>query len=90
VIGTFLDLPYEQETLVLNSGDTLVIYTDGVTEALDPWGMEFGEDNLRLATFESLALSAEGMVDRIIARVRNWQSNAPQHDDITLIVMKVK
>jgi sigma-B regulation protein RsbU (phosphoserine phosphatase) len=90
VIGTFLEVPYEQETLTLTSGDTLIIYTDGVTEALNPEDAEFGEERLRGAAFESLALSAEQMVDHIIGRVLHWQLTSPQHDDITLIVVKVK
>ncbi|HSE25633.1 MAG TPA: GAF domain-containing SpoIIE family protein phosphatase [Pyrinomonadaceae bacterium] len=90
VIGTFLDVAYEQESIALKSGDTLIIYTDGVTEALNPEGAEFGEGKLRRAAFESLAQSAEHMVDHIIGRVLQWQLSLPQHDDITLIVLKVK
>lgn len=58
IIGTFLTGPYEQETIQLQSGDMLVIYTDGVTEALNPTGMEFGEAKLRSILLESVRLSA--------------------------------
>jgi sigma-B regulation protein RsbU (phosphoserine phosphatase) len=90
VIGTFLDKPYEQETIQMESGDVLVTYTDGVTEALSPEGMEFGEERLRSAIVQSLQLTARELAERIIGRVREWQGDAPQHDDITLIVAKVK
>jgi phosphoserine phosphatase RsbU/P len=90
IIGTFLNGPYEQETIKLQSGDILVVYTDGVTEALNPAGVEFGEERLRSIVVESLRLPARESAARVIAEVLEWQGQAPQHDDITLIVAKVK
>jgi sigma-B regulation protein RsbU (phosphoserine phosphatase) len=90
IIGTFLNGPYEQETIQLQSGDTLIIYTDGVTEALNPAGVEFGEEKLRSIVSESLQLPARELAEAIIAKVLRWQAQAAQHDDITLIVVKVK
>jgi sigma-B regulation protein RsbU (phosphoserine phosphatase) len=90
IIGTFLNEPYEQETIQLKSGDMLVVYTDGVTEALNPAGVEFGEEKLRSIAAESLRLPARESGARVIAKVLEWQGQASQHDDITLIVVKVK
>jgi sigma-B regulation protein RsbU (phosphoserine phosphatase) len=90
IIGTFLDGPYEQETIQLQSGDMLVVYTDGVTEALDPAGVEFDEEKLRSIVVESLQLPARELAARVIAKVLEWQGRASQHDDITLIIVKVK
>jgi sigma-B regulation protein RsbU (phosphoserine phosphatase) len=90
IIGTFLNGPYEQETIQLHSGDILVIYTDGVTEALNPAGVEFGEEKLRSIVVESLQLPARELAARVIEKVLEWQGQASQHDDITLIVVKVK
>lgn len=90
IIGTFLDAPYEQETLQLRSGDVLVIYTDGVTEALNSVGVEFGEERLRSTVLEALGLSARGTAKKVIEQVLEWQGPASQHDDITLIVVTVK
>jgi sigma-B regulation protein RsbU (phosphoserine phosphatase) len=90
IIGAFLDGPYEQETIQLQSGDILVVYTDGVTEALNPAGVEFGEEKLRSTVVESLRLPARESAARMIAKVLEWQGRASQHDDITLIVVKVK
>jgi sigma-B regulation protein RsbU (phosphoserine phosphatase) len=90
IIGTFLNGPYEQETIQLQSGDVLAIYTDGVTEAEDPAGVEFGEERLRALLVEFLELPADQAAKRVIDRVLEWQGSAPQHDDITLIVAKVK
>jgi sigma-B regulation protein RsbU (phosphoserine phosphatase) len=90
IIGTFLNGPYEQETIHLQSGDTLIIYTDGVTEALNPVGVEFGEEKLQSIVVQCLRLPARELAARVIAKVLEWQGPAPQHDDITLIVVKVK
>jgi len=90
IIGTFLDEAYEQETVQLQSGDMVVVYTDGVTEALNPAGVEFGEEKLRSFLVESWRLSARESAEKVIAKVLEWQGQASQHDDITLIVVKVK
>jgi sigma-B regulation protein RsbU (phosphoserine phosphatase) len=90
IIGTFLDVPYKQETVQTESGDVLVAYTDGVTEALSPEGVEFGEGRLQSAIIQSMQLTARELTENIIAELCEWQGDAPQHDDITLVVMKVK
>jgi len=90
IIGTFLNEPYEQETIQLQTGDLLVVYTDGVTEALNPGGVEFGEAKLRSILVNSVQLSAHACANKILREVLKWQGQASQHDDITLIVVKVK
>jgi sigma-B regulation protein RsbU (phosphoserine phosphatase) len=90
IIGSILEGPYEQETVQLESGDVLVAYTDGVTESRNAEGIEFGEEQLRSVIAESSHLTARQLVERIIATVKLWQGDAPQYDDITLIVARVK
>jgi sigma-B regulation protein RsbU (phosphoserine phosphatase) len=90
IIGTFLDETYQQETIQMESGDLLAVYTDGVTEAVNPAGVEFGEERLRSILAKSLHLSARESAGKVIAKVLEWQGQASQHDDITLIVVKVK
>jgi phosphoserine phosphatase RsbU/P len=90
IIGTFLNGPYEQETIQLQSGDTLIVYTDGVTEALNSAGEEFGEEKLRSIAAEYSRLTARELAEKILSKVLRWQGLASQHDDITLIVVKVK
>jgi sigma-B regulation protein RsbU (phosphoserine phosphatase) len=74
----------------MRSGDLLVAYTDGVTEALNALDEEFGEARLRRLISASLHLSAEELTNEIIESVRRWCGEMPQHDDLTLVVMKVK
>jgi sigma-B regulation protein RsbU (phosphoserine phosphatase) len=90
IIGAFQSCEYEQEAIEMYSGDLLVAYTDGVTEAFNSAGEEFGERRLRKIITESAHLSAQELSDTIVASVRQWCGDAPQHDDLTLVVMKVK
>jgi sigma-B regulation protein RsbU (phosphoserine phosphatase) len=90
IIGTFLNEPYEQETIQLQSGDTLLLYSDGVTEAVNTDGVEFGEQRLRQVLVEWLHLPAYETATRVITSVIEWQGGARQHDDITVLVAKIK
>lgn len=90
VIGVFSDCFYEQETVQMESGDLLVAYTDGVTEALNKEGEEFGEVRLQETLAAITHLSADEVRDHVVEQVRAWCVDAPQHDDLTFIVLKVK
>jgi sigma-B regulation protein RsbU (phosphoserine phosphatase) len=90
IIGVFDDCEYEQETIKMQSGDLLVAYTDGVTEAYNSDEEEFGEKRLRRIISESADLSAQRLTERIVESVRDWCRDTPLQDDLTLVVMKVK
>lgn len=90
VIGAFDECRYEQETIALQSGDILIAYTDGISEAFNPAGEEFGEARLRETASVSAHLSAQELTERIVEQVRDWSADAPQYDDLTLVVMKVR
>ena len=90
IIGAFSTALYDEETILLESDDILLIYTDGVTEALNSAGVELGEEKLRSILTEANGLTARQAAERVVAKVLEWQGQSSQHDDITLIVMKVK
>jgi sigma-B regulation protein RsbU (phosphoserine phosphatase) len=90
VIGVFRSCVYEQETVQLESGDVLLAYTDGVTEAFNTDGEEFGEERLQELLRSSSHMSADELRDTVVHCVRDWCATAPQHDDLTFIVLKVK
>jgi sigma-B regulation protein RsbU (phosphoserine phosphatase) len=90
VIGVFSDCVYEEEIIQMRSGDVLVAYTDGVTEALNSEGEEFGECRLERVLSASAHLSADEIRERVVERVRQWCGHEPQHDDLTFVVLKVK
>ena len=90
VIGVFRSCLYEQETVQLQSGDVLLAFTDGVTEAFNPEGEEYGEERLQEILRAASCLSADEVRDHVVRSVRDWCAGAPQHDDLTFIVLKVK
>jgi sigma-B regulation protein RsbU (phosphoserine phosphatase) len=90
VVGIFEHCAYEQETVQMRAGDVLLAYTDGLTEALSASGEEFGETRLREALEETAGSSVDEMRAEIEQRVRAWCAEAPQHDDLTFVVMKVR
>jgi sigma-B regulation protein RsbU (phosphoserine phosphatase) len=72
----------------LERGDCLVLYTDGVTEALDSNGDEFGVERMIQGVQASAGDSASAIVTRVIDDVRNFVGSQPQNDDITLIAIR--
>jgi serine phosphatase RsbU (regulator of sigma subunit) len=87
VLGLFDDWDCTIGERLLARGDVFVLYTDGVTEAFDPSGDEFGEERLVAALRRRRALSSQAALDAIVAEVRAFSPHE-QHDDITLIVAK--
>jgi sigma-B regulation protein RsbU (phosphoserine phosphatase) len=77
-------------SLTLESNDCLVLYTDGVTEALDIEGEEFGMANVIKAIQASASEGAAGMITRLTDDLRAFVGPHPQYDDITLIVIRKK
>jgi sigma-B regulation protein RsbU (phosphoserine phosphatase) len=90
VVGLFEHVGYEQETLQLQGGDLLLAYTDGVTEASNPAEEEFGEDRLQAALAEAGDLPADAVRDAVVRSVQAFTAGAPQHDDLTFVVLKVR
>jgi sigma-B regulation protein RsbU (phosphoserine phosphatase) len=80
---------YEEAKVDLRSGDVLVLFTDGVTEALNPDEEEFGEARLKDLLRKVAYLPVEEMSSQISQELRRWIAHAEQHDDLTFMVMKV-
>ena len=89
IIGMFPQATYEEAKVDLQSGDVLIIFTDGVTEALNPNEEEFGEERLKTLLRAVAGLPVNEMSARISGELTRWIDSAPQHDDLTFIVMKV-
>ncbi len=77
-------------SLSLERDDCLVLYTDGVTEALDSQGEEFGMANVIKSIQASASEGAAGILTRLTDDLRAFVGTYPQHDDITLIVIRKK
>jgi sigma-B regulation protein RsbU (phosphoserine phosphatase) len=90
VAGAFEHAAYEQETVQMGSNDLLFLYTDGLTEALNVEGEEFGTTRM-MDTLKSIAsLSADQIRDVVARRVKEWCAGMSLYDDLTFVVMKVK
>jgi len=86
-IGVFDTWDYVQGEVSFAPGDTLLLYSDGVTEALDAFGTEFGEDRLeKLWSAEGHRPPADVLM-RGFSEVAAFRGNAEQNDDITLVVV---
>lgn len=90
VIGLIDDAGYRPEKLRLERGDLLALFTDGVTEALRPDGEEFGEQRLRQHLARNSHLPAAELCAVTLAAVDEFARGEPQHDDMSLVVAKVR
>jgi phosphoserine phosphatase RsbU/P len=89
VIGLLESFPFQQTNVTLQPGDMLVLYSDGVSEAMNPADEEWGETRM-IETFERCqGLSAAQTIEYVIAGADTFASGAPQHDDMTLVVLRV-
>ncbi len=89
VIGWSTDVAYEQRTLTLAPGDTLVMFSDGISEAGASSGREFGADALARVILGDRDRDAAGLVSAISNEVDRFTAGAPPDDDRTLVVAKV-
>ena len=90
VLGLFAEAEYEEATVKLESGDLFVAFTDGLIEARNPRGDEFGEERLTSLLARCSSLPAAEIERHILQAVKDWTGGAEQEDDLTLIVLKVK
>lgn len=89
VLGIMPQAQYVQETCRVEPGDTLVLYSDGVTEAFRPNGdEEFGEQRLASIVAELRDLPAAAIVEGVIQRLTAWMAGVPAADDVTLVVAR--
>jgi len=88
VLGIRDHLSYEEETFALHAGDLLVMYSDGIVEAMNAWQEEFGEERLHQVITQNRAATASALIEQIVYAVKQHAGQAPQSDDITLVVMK--
>jgi sigma-B regulation protein RsbU (phosphoserine phosphatase) len=86
-LGMFEDETWEKRVALLGPGDALVVYTDGVVEAQDGRDELFGGNRLRNCVRANLGRPAQDIQDAIIADVCDFMDDAPQYDDITLLVL---
>jgi phosphoserine phosphatase RsbU/P len=90
VIGLLRDLTYKEESVILESGNLLLAYTDGISEAMTVAHEEWGEERMIEAARAARNLEADCIVRKIFEAADSFTNEAPQHDDMTLLIMKVE
>ena len=88
ILGAFKDTTFEQETLRLDPGDVLVAFSDGVTEALNADGEEFGEERLIACVTANKDAPPSVVLECILDRVRRFAGGSEQNDDLTALVLR--
>ncbi len=88
-LGVMPDIKLEEKEISLRQGDILVLYTDGVTEAINDTMEQFGMQRLTNVVEQSRNLPASEIVKRIEQAVTEFSQGQPQFDDITLMVLKI-
>ncbi len=88
ILGAFENVTYESVPFRLNVGDILVVYSDGVTEAMDPNDEMFGEARLMDVVRDSAASGGAAVQDAILAAVRSFMGQASAYDDLTVLVVE--
>jgi sigma-B regulation protein RsbU (phosphoserine phosphatase) len=87
VLGLFPEARYESHTVRLHPGDHLVLFTDGITEALNAEGEEYGKERLRALLHGKGPATAPELLSSLQEAVASFAAGTPQHDDITLMVL---
>jgi sigma-B regulation protein RsbU (phosphoserine phosphatase) len=87
-LGLIETSSYDALEVKLASGDTLLLYTDGITEAMNRSKAQFGDERLKKLLAQSSRAGADRVRGSIIGRVRRFQGNEPASDDLTLLVLK--
>ena len=90
VLGLFPEADYEDAEVALHPGDLIVAFTDGVPEALNPAGEEFGEERVKDLLRQSAGADADAVSAKLSDAMRAWIGSAEQHDDLTFVVVAMK
>jgi PAS domain S-box-containing protein len=84
-LGMTENVSYQKGEIFINSGDRLLIYSDGISEAMNEQMEEFGDEKLQEIVQQYCDLSAEALIEKINAAVNLHFGNAPQNDDMTMV-----
>ncbi|MBN2432081.1 MAG: SpoIIE family protein phosphatase [Acidobacteria bacterium] len=88
ILGAFPETSFETKELEMQTGDLIVIFTDGLTDAINADGEEYGEKRLTKLLTELRHEEPEIILDRVMTDTRAWFKGVSQHDDMTLVVVR--
>jgi phosphoserine phosphatase RsbU/P len=88
VLGLSADWEYETATVQLAPGETLFLYTDGITEAFNPANEAFARPRLETALRQAASQTLDRLVEATVAAVRDFAGDAAQSDDIACLAIR--
>jgi phosphoserine phosphatase RsbU/P len=88
IVGLFEHAVFEEETVLLAPNDWLIVFSDGVSEAMSASGDEYGEERILAVVDRESSLAPADLLKAIFADVRTFTKGAPQSDDITALVLR--
>ncbi|MBI9091363.1 MAG: SpoIIE family protein phosphatase [Desulfobacterium sp.] len=88
MVGVIENIDYKEITVSLLPGDGFFLYTDGVTEAMDPDNTLFSDEKLLTVVRKGPLDSIEGMIENVMAEVKDHAGTAPQSDDIAMLMIR--
>ncbi|MDZ4796809.1 MAG: SpoIIE family protein phosphatase [Bryobacteraceae bacterium] len=83
------DEVYAERSVCLGAGDRLYLYTDGVTEALDPVGQQFGDARLLSAISQGRSETLQQSIAILLEQIARWQGTEKSHDDVSIVAAEV-
>ena len=87
-LGFFTGITFEASSTKLAPGEHLLIFSDGITEAMDSDHELFGETRLKAVLEGCAGLDSQKMCDKVVAAIKEFVGGAPQADDLTLVVLR--
>jgi sigma-B regulation protein RsbU (phosphoserine phosphatase) len=88
IVGLFETATYDEETVTLVKGDWLIVFSDGVSEAMSLTAEEYEEERIVKCVEKNIALEPRRMLEALFTDVRDFTRGAPQSDDITAMVLR--
>jgi sigma-B regulation protein RsbU (phosphoserine phosphatase) len=88
IVGLFESATFDEETVTLSPGDWLIVFSDGVSEAMSASGDEYGETRIVSCVEKNKAMEPRDLLEALFADVRDFTRGAPQSDDITAMVLR--
>jgi sigma-B regulation protein RsbU (phosphoserine phosphatase) len=88
MVGAISDIEYHEESIQLEKGEMLILFTDGVTEAMNVSFEEYGDERLVAALKNAVGSNCQEMINAVKADVSEFTEEAEQSDDITMLTIK--
>jgi sigma-B regulation protein RsbU (phosphoserine phosphatase) len=89
IIGAFPNIEYSSATVQLQENDLLFFFTDGLSEAMNADGVEYGESRIKEFVVSRRAKKPQELIDEILADVRQYDPSSPPQDDTTIVTLKM-